>query len=73
MWVFGYKSHAYLDQYLLANRTEAAVKSVKLVRWALAPQNFDTALPTTGIELLLQHDLSSAFDILDTSNLLRRL
>jgi hypothetical protein len=41
MWIFGYKIHVFSDHNPLAYLTEAAPKSAKLLRWALALQNFD--------------------------------
>ena len=41
MWIFGYKIHVYSDHNPLAYLTEAAPNSAKLLRWALALQNFD--------------------------------
>jgi hypothetical protein len=41
MWIFGCKIHMYSDHNPLAYLTESATKSAKLLRWALALQNFD--------------------------------
>jgi len=40
-WIFGYKIHVYSDHNPLSYLTEAVPKSAKLLRWALALQNFD--------------------------------
>jgi len=40
-WVFGYKIHLYCDHNPLSFLTEAAPKSAKLMRWALALAEYD--------------------------------
>jgi len=43
-WVFGYKIHLYCDHNPLCFLTEAAPKSAKLMRWALALAKYDITL-----------------------------
>ena len=40
-WIFGYKIFIYSDHNPLSYLTESVPKSAKLLRWALALQNFD--------------------------------
>ena len=40
-WIYGYRVHLYSDHNPLSYLTESVPKSAKLLRWALALQEFD--------------------------------